>query len=119
MAQANHLPNAIRVLITDARPRPSTNPVRVTYAEIARLAEHSSPFGSASPQTTHADDHAYRSRSVLTPLSTRLSAIVDKSELTVPGCLNIRQIEALLSSPGPDLTGAFQPVGDIMARGRP
>jgi hypothetical protein len=56
MAQANHLPNAIRVLITDARRRPSTNPVRVTYAEIACLAEHSSPFDSASPQTIHAED---------------------------------------------------------------
>jgi hypothetical protein len=105
MAQADHLPIAIRVLITDARPRRSTNP-RAGRAGIARFAEHSSPFGH---QTVHAED-------VLAPLSEHLSAIAAKSELNVPCCPNIRQIMAS-SGPERDWTGALQLIGDVMAWG--
>jgi hypothetical protein len=108
MAQADHLPIAIRVLITDARPRRSTNP-RAGHAGIARFAEHSSPFSSTGHQTVHAED-------VLAPLSEHLSAIAAKSELNVPGCPNIRQIMAS-SGPERDWTGALQLIGDVMAWG--
>jgi hypothetical protein len=108
MAQADHLPIAIRVLITDARPRRSTNP-RAAHAGIARFAEHSSPFSSTSHQKVHAED-------VLASLSEHLSAIAAKPELNVPGCPNIRQIEAS-SGPERDWTGALQLIGDVMAWG--
>jgi hypothetical protein len=105
MAQANHVPTAIRVLITDARRRQSTNPVRAAYAEIASLKEHSSSFSSTSPQTVH-EKHA------LAPLSAHLSAIAAKWELNVSGRLNIRQIATLPSDPERDWTSVLRPVGD-------
>ena len=108
MAQADHLPIAIRALITDARPRRSTNP-RAARAGIARSAEHSSPFSSTSHQTVYAED-------VLSPLSEHLSAIAGKSELNVLSCPNNPQIEAS-SGPERDWTGVLQPIGDVMAWG--
>jgi len=104
MAQANHVPTAIRVPITDARPRPSKSPVRAVDAEMA------SSFRSILPQALRAED-------VPAPLSAHLSAIAAKAELNVPGCLNIHQIKALPSGPERNWTGALRPVGDTMARG--
>jgi hypothetical protein len=107
MAQANHVPSAIRVLITDARPRPSTNPVRAACAATAILAEHSSPFSSTSRQEVHTED-------VLLPLSAHLSALAD---LNVFGSLDIRRIKHLPPGLEHYWTGALRPIGDTMARG--
>ncbi len=48
MAQADYVTNAIRVLITDAKPKTSTNPVRTaSAAPIAGLAKVHSPADPA------------------------------------------------------------------------
>ena len=98
MTQADYLTNAIRALITGAKPEPSTNPVGVaSTVTAANAAGHATPFFQLRPRAVDPEDGADRLGKVLTALSASLNAILDNSERVVPGGLSFRPIYTLLS----------------------
>ena len=105
MAQADYVTNAIRALSTGAKPEPSTNPVGVACTV--------TPFFQLRPHAVDPEDGADRLGKVLTALSDSLNAILDDSELVVPGGLSFRPIYTLLSGLDSDL----QPVAEGAAWG--
>ena len=100
MAQADYVTNAIRALITDASPKPSTNPVRAACAGLnSRLGGALPAYIPAQSYTVDLEDRADHLRKVLTPC--RLTA-------NLAGRINLRQVDSLLSDFAPDLTGTLQ-----------
>ena len=116
MAQADYVSNAVRALITGAGAKPSTNPIRVAYAEfVATLAGHPLWSIPLNPDATDLEDRADHLKKVLNALSVYLSAILDDTAQNVPGGLDLRQIDAILSDLTSDVTGTIQRAADAMA----
>jgi hypothetical protein len=116
MAQADYVTNAIRSLITDASPKPSTNPLVAACAGLkADLARHCPPTIPLNPHTVDLDraDHL---RKVLTPVSVMTAILLDTANLA--GRINLRQIDTLLSDFAPDVAGTFQRAAVSMAAWR-
>jgi hypothetical protein len=86
MAQANYVTNAIRVLITAASRKTSTNPVRTASAE---------PLTGMAGLLSGADPVPKRPRrsfsKSLIVQSACPPAIVQKSTQSGPGCIDLRQ----------------------------
>ena len=116
MAQADYVSNGIRALITGADAKPSTNPVRAAHAEfVAAVAGHRPwpmPFRA---DVTDLEDRADHLEKVLEALSVYVTAILDDTAQNVPGGLDLRQIDALLSDLAFDVTGTIQRAADAMA----
>ena len=109
MAQADFLTNAIRALITGAGARPSTNPVRAAHAEfVAAVAGHPPRPIPVGADATDLEDRADHSSTVLNALSAYLTAILTDTAQNVPGGLDLRQIDALLSDLTSDTSGTLQ-----------
>ncbi len=109
MAQADYVTNAIRALITGAGEKPPTNPVRAAHAEFVASLAGEPPW----PILLYADvsdveDRADHLQKVLTALSDYLTVILDDSAQNVPGGLDLRQVDALLSDLASDVTGTLQ-----------
>jgi hypothetical protein len=98
LAQTKCVPSAIREPVTGASPKPSTNPAGVAYARfIADLEGHSPRPIPPFPHVLDLQDRADHLDKVLTALSVYLTAILDDTAHNVPGGLDRRQIDALLS----------------------
>ena len=109
MAQADYVTNAIRAPITDASAKPSANPVQAAYAEfVAALAGHPPRPIPVYADAIDLEDRADHLSKVLDALSAYLTAILDDTAQNVPGGLDLRQVDALLSDLASDMSGTLQ-----------
>jgi hypothetical protein len=109
MAQANYVTNAIRAFITDTSARASTNPIRAAYVElVAALADHPPRPVSIDADATDLEDRADYLNKVLNALSAYLSAVLDDTAQNVPGEVDLRQVDTLLSDLASDVSGTLQ-----------
>ena len=116
MAQADYVTNAIRALITGAIAKPSTNPVQAAYADfVAALAGHPPRPIPVYADAVDLEDRADHLQKVLTALSAYLTVILDDTAQNVPGGLDLRQVDALLSDLASDVTGTLQHAAERMA----
>jgi peptide subunit release factor 1 (eRF1) len=117
MAQAEHVSNAIRALITGANEKPPTNPVRAAHADfvtaLAGLPPRPIPLFAYA---TDLEDRAEHLKKVLDALSVYLTAVLDDTAQNVPGGLDLRQIDALLSDLAAEVPGTIQRAADAVAR---
>jgi len=115
MAQADHVSNAIRPLITGAGAKPSTNPVGAAHAEFVTAVAAEPPwpiplFADASDL----EDRADHLKKVLNAASVYVTAILDDTAQNVPGGLDLRQIEALLCDLTSEVPGTLQRAADAL-----
>ncbi len=116
MAQADYVSNAVRALITGAGAKPSTNPVRTAHAEfVATLAGHPPWPIPLDSGPTDLEDRADHLKKVLNALSVYVTAVLDDTAQNVPGGLDLRSIDALLSDLASDVTGTIQRAADSVA----
>jgi hypothetical protein len=116
MAQADYVSNAVRALITGARAKPPTDPVRAAHAEFVGTLAGNPPW----PILLYADasdleDRADHLEKVLDAVLVYVTAILDDTAQNVPGGLDLRQIDALLSDLISDVTGTLRHAADAMA----
>jgi hypothetical protein len=116
MAQAGYVNNAFRALITGATAKPSTNSVRAAHAEFVAALAGTPP--RPIPVDTDAVDlegRAEHLKQLLNALSAYLTAILDDTAQNVPGGLDLRQVDDLLSDLISDLAGSIQHAAASMA----
>ena len=108
--------NAFHALIPGETAKPSTNPVRAAHAEFfAALAGNPPrpiPVGTTAVDIEERADHL---KQVLNALSAYLTAILDDTAENVPGGLDLRQVQALLSDLTSDMVGGIQLAAVSMA----
>ena len=116
MAQADYVSNAIRALITGANAKPSTNPVRAAHADLVTAVAAQPPWPiPLFANATDLEDRADHLKQVLDAVSAYVTTILDDTAQNVPGGLDLRQIEALLSDLSSEVTGTIQRAADAMA----
>ena len=116
MAQADYVTNAIRALITGANAKPSTNPIQAAYAEfVAALAGHPPRRIPVYADAVDLEDRADHLKKVLDALSVYVAAILDDTAQNVPGGVDLRFIDALLSDLASDVTGTLQHAAERLA----
>ena len=109
MAQAEYVTNANRAFITGASAKPSTNPIRAAYADfIARLAGHPPRPIPPDPHAVDLEDRLDHLETVFTALSAYPIAILSGNAENVPGGLDLRQVDDLLSDLASDMIGTLQ-----------
>ena len=115
MAQADYVSNAVRPLITGAATKPSTNPVRMAHAKFVATVAGESPWPlPLDPDASDLEDRADHLKKVLNALSVYVTAILDDTAQNVPGGIDLRYIDALLSDLASDVTGTIQRAADAM-----
>jgi hypothetical protein len=116
MAQADYVSNAVRALITGAGAKPSTNPVRAAHAEFVATLAGCPPWPiPIAADATDLEDRADHLKKVLNARSVYVTAILDDTAQNVPGGLDLRSIDALLSDLSSDVTGTIQRAADSVA----
>jgi hypothetical protein len=116
MAQADYVTSAIRALITGAGAKPSTNPVRAAHAEFVTAVAGQPPWPiPLFADATDLEDRADHLNKVLNALSAYLTAVLDDTAQNVPGGLDCRQVDALLSDLASDVSGTLQHAVELMA----
>ena len=120
MAQAKYVLNAIRRPITGASEDLSTTTrVRVAHAVfVAAVAGHPPRPIPLEADAIDLEDRADHLNQVLSALSVYVAVILDDTAQNVPGRLDLRDAEGVLSDLASDVTGAIQHAADDMA-GRP
>ena len=109
MAQADYVTNAIRVLITNASAKASTNPVQAAYAEfVTALAGHPPRSIPIDADAIDVEDGADHPNKVLNGLSAYLTAMLEDIAQNVRGGLDLRQVDALLSDLASDMSCTLQ-----------
>ena len=117
MAKVDYVTNAIRALSTGSSAPPSTNSVGAAYAAfIAALARHPPRTIPYDPDAADLEDRADHLNRLLTALSTYLNTVLADTAQNVPGGLDLRQFDSLLSDLTSDLTGTLQHVAEDMGR---
>jgi hypothetical protein len=116
MAQAGYVTNAIRAPITGAGAEPSTNLDRTAHAEFFTAVAGQPPcpiplFADA----TDLEDRGDHLKKVLNAVSVYLTALLGDTAQNVPGGLDLRSIDALLSGVASDVTSTIQGAADAMA----
>ncbi len=116
MAQADFVSNAIRALITGAGAKQSTNPVRASHTEFVTVLAGHPPWPiPLDPAAADLEDRADHLNTVLNALSAYLTVILDDTAQNVPGGLDLRSIDALISDLESDVTGTVQRAADTIA----
>jgi hypothetical protein len=116
MAQAGYVPSANRVLFTDANLDPSTKHVSTTYAAlIGELVGHPPRPIPLAAHAVDLEERADHLTTVLSALSAYLTASLDDAAQNVPGGLDLRQIEALLSDLAADTSGTLRYAAEATA----
>jgi hypothetical protein len=117
MAQGYSLTNAIRALSTDGTAPLSTNSVGAAYAAfiaaLVRYPPRTIPCDLDAADFENRADHLNR---LFTALSTYLNTVLADTAQNVPGGLDLRQFDALLSDLTSDVTGTLQRVTEDMGR---
>ena len=116
MAEADYVTTAIRALITGAGAKPSTNPVRAAHVEL--VAALTGRPTRRSPFTPDGFDLEGPRRS-LEEGAHRVVGLSDRyprrSAQNVPGRLDLRQVDAVLSGLTSDVAGTIQYAAESMA----
>ena len=116
MAQAEHVTSAIDALMIGASAKPSTNPIREAHAEfVAALSSRPPrpiPIDARAIDLQDRTDHLNKVRNAL---SAYLTAVLDDTAQNVPGGLDLRQVDALLSDLASDVSGSLQHAVERMA----
>jgi hypothetical protein len=116
MAQADYVTNTIRALITGAGAKPSTNPVRAAHAEFVAAVAGQPPWPiPLYADETDIEDRADHLKTVLSAVSRYVTAILDDTAQNVPGGLDLRQIDALLSDLTSDVTGTLRNAAETIS----
>ncbi len=116
MAQADYVSTAVRALITGAETKPSSSAIRVAHADfIAALAGQSPWPIPIHPDVTDLEDRAAHLKKVVEAVSVYLTALLDDTAQNIPGGLDRRQIDALLSDLASEIAGAVQGAADNAA----
>jgi hypothetical protein len=116
MAQAGYVTNAIRAPITGAEAKPSTNRVRAAHAEFVTALAGQPPWPiPLFADATDLEDRADHLKKVLNAVSVYVTALVGDTAQNVPGGLDLRYIDALVSDLASEVTGTIQGAADAMA----
>jgi hypothetical protein len=116
MAQAEYVTNAIRALITGADAKTSTSPVGAAHAEfVAALAGHPPRPIPVDADAIDLEDRANHLNKVLKALSVYGAAVLNDTAQKIPGGLDLRHIDAVLSDLASDVTAIIQRAADGMA----
>jgi hypothetical protein len=116
MAQAGYVTNAVRPLFTGAGAEPSTNPIHTAHAEfVAALAAHPPRSIPVGVNAAHLEDRTDHLNKVLKALLDYVTAILEDTAKNVPGGLDVRYIDALISDLMSEVTGTIQRAADDMA----
>jgi hypothetical protein len=104
------------VPITGAGAKPTAYPLQAPYAEfLAALARHPPHPIPVYADATDLEGRADHLSKVLDALSAYLTAVLDDTAQNVPGGLDLRQIDALLSDLTSDMSGTLQHAIECMA----
>jgi hypothetical protein len=116
MAQAEHVTNANRAPITEARAKPPINPVVEAHAEfVAAIAGHPPRPIPIDADAIDLEDRADHLSKVLNALSAYVTTIVDDAAQNAPGKLDFCDIEGIIFDLASDVTGAIRYAADDMA----
>jgi peptide subunit release factor 1 (eRF1) len=114
MAQADHVTNSIRALITRASANPST--IRAAHVElVATLAGHPPRPIPVYADAIDLEDRAEHLEKVLKALSAYLTTILDDTAQNVPGGLDLRQVDAVLCDLVSEVSGTVHQAGERLA----
>ena len=96
--------------------KPSASPVRAAHTDfVAALAGHPPRPIPLEADAIDLEDRADHLDTVLRALSVYLAVVLDETAQNVPGSLDLRDVEAILSDLASDVTGAIQYAADGMA----
>jgi hypothetical protein len=116
MAQADHVSNAIRALITGAYARAPSNPVCAAHRKfVVILAEQPPRPIPIDADSIDLQDRADHLRKVFSALSDYLAMILDDTAQNASGGLDLSHIEAVLADVASDVTGTIQHAAEDMA----
>jgi len=117
MAQADHVSTAIPGLITEASAKSRIYPVRAAHAEfVIALAAHPPWRIPLFPDASDLEDRADHLKLVLGALTAYVTALLEDAAQNVPGGLDLRQIDALLSDLTSEAVGVLQQAADEAVR---
>lgn len=117
MAQADYVSIATRALITGVGAKPSTNPVRAAHAEfVAAVAGHPPCPIPIYADASDIEDRADHLKTVLNVLSVYVTALLDDTAQNLPGGLDLRQVDALLSDLTSEVGGTLQQAAEDLER---
>jgi hypothetical protein len=116
LAQAEHVTSAIGALMIGASAEPSTNPTREAHAEFVAVLAGAPPRPfPIDADAIDLEDRADHLNKVLNALPAYLAAVLDDTAQNVPGGLDLRQVDALLSDLASDMSGTLQHAVERMA----
>ena len=116
MAQADDVTIAIRALLPGADAKPSTNPILAAHAAfVTAVAKHPPRSIPLWPDASDLEDRADHLKIVLGALQTYVTAMLDDTASNVPGGLDLRQADAILSDLASEVTGIILCAADTLA----
>ena len=116
MAQADHVRSPICGPSIRETPRSSTSPIEVAHADfIADLTRRPPRAIPVDPCPSALEDRAEHVKGLFTGISGYLEALLDDAGQNVPGGLDRRQIDALLSDLTSEVSGTLQKAADDLA----
>jgi hypothetical protein len=115
MAQADHVPSLFCAAKIHGGAQQSTNRIQAAYADFcARLKQHPPRAIPVVPHWAAFEDRADHVKDVFTAVSTYVDALLDDAAQNIPGGVDRRQIDALLSDLGSEVTGTLQKAADFL-----
>ena len=116
MAQADYVSSAVRAPSTGASAKSSTNPVRAAHAEFVTALAGAPPWPiPLFADAADLEDRADHLKKVLDAVSVYVTTILDDTAQNIPGGLDLRSIDALLSDLTSDVIGTIQRAADAVA----
>jgi hypothetical protein len=116
MAQADHVPSPIRGPSIRGTERPSTSSIGAAHAVfIGRLTSNPPRAIPVEPRPFALEDRAEHVKGLFAAISSYLEAVLDDTAQNVPGGIDRRHIEALLSDLTSEVGGTFQKAADDLA----
>ena len=109
MAEADRVPSPIRGPSIRGTGRPSTSPIQTAHADlISNLSRHPPRAIPADPRPYALEDQADYVKGLFAAISGYLEAVLDDTAQNIPGGIDRRQIEALLSDLTSEVSGTLQ-----------
>ena len=118
MAQAESLSNAIRALIPGARPPSPPRPIWAAHAAFVSSVAGRPPLPiPVFAEAADLEERAGHLKAVLDALSVYLNAALGDAAQNVPGGLERRHVDALLSDLTSEVTGTLRHAADSLPGG--
>lgn len=116
MAQANSVPSPFRDPKIPGNAVESTSPNQHAYADLcASLRRHLPRAIPVEPHWGAFEGRADHVKGVFTAMSTYVDMLIDDAAENIPGGVDRRQIDALLSDLASELAGTLQKAADDLA----